>query len=111
MSKNGTATFYFSAAFALTASRCGIFGPSGSGKSTLMHLLAGLQKPDRGSISLAGQTLFDAAAGINLQPEKRRIGVVFQHAPSLSPYECAGEICSTAGGGPQLPIGGSPRRP
>lgn len=71
--------FLFSAAFALTANRCGIFGPSGSGKSTLMHLLAGLQKPDRGSIKLSGQTLFDAAAGINLQSEKRRIGVVFQH--------------------------------
>ena len=45
-------SFHFSAAFALSASRCGIFGPSGSGKSTLMHLLAGLQNPDRGTIRL-----------------------------------------------------------
>ena len=80
MSKNNTADFRFSAAFSLTASRCGIFGPSGSGKSTLMHLLAGLLNPDRGTISLAGQTLFDAGAGINVPSEQRRIGVVFQHA-------------------------------
>ncbi len=72
--------FRFSASFDLTSRRCGIFGPSGSGKSTLMHLLAGLQKPDRGSIRLAGRTLYDAAAGINVPPEDRRIGVVFQHA-------------------------------
>ena len=72
--------FHFSAAFTLSANRCGIFGPSGSGKSTLMHLLAGLQNPDRGTIRLAGQTLFDSDAGINLAPDRRRIGVVFQHA-------------------------------
>jgi molybdate transport system ATP-binding protein len=72
--------FRFSASFSLTAGRCGIFGPSGSGKSTLMHLLAGLLTPDKGTIRLAGQTLFDGAAGINMAPDQRRIGVVFQHA-------------------------------
>ena len=72
--------FRFAADFSLTAGRCGIFGPSGSGKSTLMHLLAGLLTPDRGTIRLAGQTLFDSNAGINTAPEQRRIGVVFQHA-------------------------------
>ncbi len=72
--------FQFAASFSLAGRRCGIFGPSGSGKSTLMHLLAGLQKPDKGTIRLAGKTLFDASSGINLAPEKRRIGVVFQHA-------------------------------
>ena len=76
--QNGS--FHFSASFSVSASRCGVFGPSGSGKSTLMHLLAGLQKPDRGTIRLAGQTLFDSHGGINKVPEQRRIGVVFQHA-------------------------------
>jgi len=76
--QNGS--FHFSASFALSASRCGIFGPSGSGKSTLMYLLAGLQNPDRGTIRLGGETLFDSVAGINRAPEVRRIGVVFQHA-------------------------------
>ena len=71
--------FSFAADFSLSANRCGIFGPSGSGKSTLMHLLAGLDRPDRGSIILSGRTLYDSEAGINLPPEQRRIGVVFQH--------------------------------
>ncbi len=72
--------FQFAAEFSLTGRRIGLFGPSGSGKSTLMHLMAGLLKPDSGHIRLDDTVLFDSAAGINLPPEKRRIGVVFQHA-------------------------------
>jgi molybdate transport system ATP-binding protein len=73
-------SFKLAADFDVTGERLGVFGPSGSGKSTLMHLLAGLLRPDRGSIRIDGDTLFDSAKGINLAPERRRIGVVFQHA-------------------------------
>lgn len=73
-------SFHFSSSFTLSARRCGVFGPSGSGKSTLMHMLAGLLSPDRGTIRLAGQTLFDAETGINIPAEQRRVGVVFQHS-------------------------------
>lgn len=66
--------------FSLTSSRCGVFGPSGNGKSTLMHLLAGLLEPDSGSIVLNDHPIYDSSMGINLPPEQRRIGVVFQHA-------------------------------
>lgn len=66
--------------FDLETDTCGIFGPSGSGKSTLMNMLSGLISPDKGSICLNGRTLFDSKAGINLLPEDRRVGVVFQHA-------------------------------
>jgi molybdate transport system ATP-binding protein len=66
--------------FSLETKQCGVFGPSGSGKSTLMHMLAGLSQPDEGHISLNGVTLFDHKKGINLPPEARRVGVVFQHA-------------------------------
>lgn len=58
----------------------GVFGPSGSGKTTLMNMLAGLVQPDHGRIVLDDEPLFDYRAGINHKPEKRRIGVVFQHA-------------------------------
>jgi molybdate transport system ATP-binding protein len=81
------AEFSVRAAFTLSSEQCGVFGPSGSGKSTLMHLLAGLLEPDQGIIRLNGRTLFDQAQGINLPPEQRRVGVVFQHAclfPHLS---------------------------
>lgn len=66
--------------FSLDNGKCGVFGPSGSGKSTLMNMLSGLTTPDRGRIVLNGKTLFDSATGVNLSPDTRRIGVVFQHA-------------------------------
>ncbi|MGE4559687.1 MAG: molybdenum ABC transporter ATP-binding protein [Desulfobulbus sp.] len=72
--------FVFNARFCLQGNRIGLFGPSGSGKSTLMYLLAGLRRPDRGHIRLDETVLFDSSAKVNLPPEKRRVGVVFQHA-------------------------------
>ena len=56
----------------------GLFGPSGGGKTTLIDMVAGIRKPDSGRILLDGEPLFDAATGVNLPPEKRRIGYVFQ---------------------------------
>ena len=73
-------SFHFDAEFSLEGDRIGVFGVSGSGKSTLMYLLAGLMKPDSGHIRLGETTLFDSASGINVPPEKRRVGVVFQHS-------------------------------
>ncbi len=56
----------------------GIMGPSGSGKSTLLHLMAALDRPDRGTIDVAGCSL----AGMNesqlTEFRRRRIGIVFQ---------------------------------
>nr|WP_321467689.1 molybdenum ABC transporter ATP-binding protein [uncultured Desulfobulbus sp.] len=72
--------FLFQARFCLNGNRIGLFGPSGSGKSTLMHLLAGLRSPDSGHIRLDDTVLFDSGAKINLPPDQRRVGVVFQHS-------------------------------
>lgn len=55
-----------------------LFAPSGAGKTTLLNMVAGLLRPDAGHIAIAGATLFDAAANIDLPPEARRIGYVFQ---------------------------------
>jgi molybdate transport system ATP-binding protein len=55
-----------------------VIGRSGSGKSSLLHALAGLLTPTRGHVKLSGQTLFDHSAHINLPPNKRALGVVFQ---------------------------------
>jgi molybdate transport system ATP-binding protein len=64
-----------------------LFGPSGAGKTSLANMIAGLLKPDRGSIVLDDMTLFDAAKPIDLPPYRRRIGYVFQEGrlfPHLS---------------------------
>ena len=44
-----------------------LMGPSGSGKSTLLHIIAGLIRPDRGRITLDGETLVDTARGIDVE--------------------------------------------
>ena len=56
----------------------GLFGPTGSGKTSILLALAGLLTPERGHIEVGGTVLFDSANHINLPPEKRRVGVVFQ---------------------------------
>lgn len=53
-------------------------GPSGAGKSTALRVVAGLQRPDRGRVSCGEMTWFDSAGGIDLQPERRRCGYLFQ---------------------------------
>ncbi len=55
-----------------------VFGPSGSGKTTLLNLVAGLLRPKNGLISVGGEVLFSSEKGIDLPPEHRRIGYVFQ---------------------------------
>ncbi|MEX5729921.1 molybdate transport system ATP-binding protein [Rhodovulum iodosum] len=56
----------------------GLVGPSGAGKSTLFSCLAGHTRPDAGRIAVQGRVLYDSAAGINLPPARRGIGVIFQ---------------------------------
>lgn len=56
----------------------GIFGPSGAGKTTLLHLIAGLEKPNRGTIQLGESTLVDSAKNMFLPPHQRRVAMVFQ---------------------------------
>lgn len=55
-----------------------LFGPSGSGKTTLLQMIAGLVRPDGGEIRVDGQTLFSSEQGVDVPPERRRIGTVFQ---------------------------------
>ena len=55
-----------------------LLGASGCGKSMTLKCIAGIETPDRGRIVLDGVTLFDAARGINLAPQQRRVGYLFQ---------------------------------
>ena len=55
-----------------------LFGRSGSGKTSLVNMLAGLLRPDRGRIEIGGVPVFDSNRGLDLPPERRRLGYVFQ---------------------------------
>src|SRR5512140_3772872 len=79
--------FRLEATFRSDAPIVALFGRSGSGKSTLVEAIAGLVRPESGRIVLGERTLFDSERGIDLTPEARRVGYVFQDAllfPHLS---------------------------
>ena len=68
-----------SASLALAPGQIGVLiGPSGCGKTSLLRVVAGLEKCRGGRISVGGQRVDDAAIGLHLAPEARRIGMVFQ---------------------------------
>ena len=56
-----------------------LFGPSGSGKTLTLDSIAGLARPDHGRISIDGEAVYDSATGVNLPPQARRTGYVFQN--------------------------------
>jgi len=71
-------TFELAVAFRAEAPVVGLFGRSGSGKTSVVNALAGIGTPRRGRIVVNGETLFDSARGIDVPPQERRLGYVFQ---------------------------------
>ena len=71
--------FHLQVCFANDGDFMGILGASGSGKSMTLKCIAGIEKPDRGRIALDGKILFDSAGKINLPPQKRQVGYLFQN--------------------------------
>jgi molybdate transport system ATP-binding protein len=71
-------TFDLDVSFSSQATRLVLFGPSGAGKTLTLKAIAGLLRPDAGTISFEGETLFDAARGIDVPSRERRLGYVFQ---------------------------------
>lgn len=65
--------------FDSTCATMGILGASGSGKSITLRCIAGIETPDRGRIVVNGRTIFDSDQKINLKPQQRRIGYLFQN--------------------------------
>ncbi|MBB4859554.1 molybdate transport system ATP-binding protein [Novosphingobium chloroacetimidivorans] len=67
-----------SAAVRAGAGLTALFGPSGAGKTSVLDAVAGLVTPQSGRIAMSDQLLFDSATGVNLAPEQRACGYVFQ---------------------------------
>jgi molybdate transport system ATP-binding protein len=72
-----------------------LFGPSGIGKSSVLNMIAGLFRPDRGRIAVDGETLF--GNGIDVPPERRRAGYVFQDARLFSHMRVRANLLYGAG--------------
>ncbi|MDR0568525.1 MAG: ATP-binding cassette domain-containing protein [Spirochaetaceae bacterium] len=71
--------FFLEAEFETRSGCLGILGASGSGKSMTLKCIAGIETPDEGYIAVNGRTLFDAKKKINLRPQERKVGYLFQH--------------------------------
>jgi molybdate transport system ATP-binding protein len=72
--------FSLQAAFESQGRVTGLFGASGSGKTSLVNMIAGLLRPDRGTISIDGEVMDDTDKDVHLPAWRRRIGYVFQDA-------------------------------
>lgn len=67
-----------------------LLGPSGCGKTTILRMIAGLETPTEGKIVIGDQVVFDSDAGINVPPNKRRVGFLFQNYalwPNMTVYQ------------------------
>ena len=71
--------FYLNVSFETNGDYLGILGASGSGKSMTLKCIAGIETPDEGRIVLNGKVLFDSKEKINLKPQERNIGYLFQN--------------------------------
>ncbi len=72
--------FTVEAAFTSEGRVTGLFGASGAGKTSLINMIAGLMRPDRGTISIDGETLDETSTKTHVATHRRRIGYVFQDA-------------------------------
>lgn len=71
--------FLLDISFQSSSKRIGILGASGCGKSMTLKSIAGIAVPDEGHIEVEGRTLFDSYKRLNLKPQKRNVGYLFQN--------------------------------
>ena len=78
--------FMLDVAFAVPEGQClGLVGPTGCGKTTVLRLLAGLLQPDEGEVTLHDTVVLDTVRHLDVSPQQRRVGMVFQDF-SLFPH-------------------------
>ena len=91
--KKRRGTFMLDAQFDLpTPGVVTLFGRSGCGKSTLVNIIAGLLDADRGRVALDDDLLLDTELGLDVPPERRRVGYVFQDARLFPHMSVAGNL-------------------
>ncbi|SHK31421.1 molybdate transport system ATP-binding protein [Selenomonas ruminantium] len=90
--------FTLRADFAVKDEVFALLGASGCGKSMTLKCIAGIETPDKGRIVLNGRVLFDSEAGINLQPQARKAGYLFQNYALFPNMTIAENIAFVASG-------------
>jgi molybdate transport system ATP-binding protein len=88
--------FRLEVALDVGAETVALVGPSGAGKSTLLRAVAGLLRPERGSVTYGDETWHDTDSGISLPPERRSVGLVFQEY-ALFPHMSVAENVAYGG--------------
>lgn len=86
--RHSVGSFTLTADFRVPGELAVLFGPSGAGKSLALRIVAGLERPTAGRVALDGEVMADTVAGVNVPPQQRRIGMVFQQ-PLLLPHRSA----------------------
>lgn len=93
--KKKLGNFQLQVQFETEMERLALLGVSGCGKSVTLRCIAGIIKPDEGKIVLDGTILFDSAAKVNLPPQRRRVGYLFQQY-ALFPHMTAAQNIAAA---------------
>jgi ABC-type sulfate/molybdate transport systems ATPase subunit len=94
----GLRSFELDVRLSVATETVALVGPSGAGKTTVLRAIAGLRRPDRGRIALGERAWFDRDAGVNLPPERRSVGLVFQEY-ALFPHMTVRANVAFGGGG------------
>lgn len=84
--------FHIAVAFQAGPGITALFGPSGAGKTSVLNMIAGVLRPDRGRVTADGQVLFDSEKRINLKPNHRRVGYIFQDARLFPHFSVRGNL-------------------
>ena len=75
---HGLRSFRLAVGLDVAAETVALVGPSGAGKTSILRAISGLLRPERGRVALGQDTWLDTGSGVDLPPEKRRVGLVFQ---------------------------------
>ncbi len=87
---SGAREFRLDVHFSSEARRIALFGPSGAGKTLTLKAIAGLLRPDVGHVKVGERVLFDAAQGVFVKPQQRRLAYLFQEY-ALFPHLTVGQ--------------------
>ena len=89
---HGLRSFRLALTLGIGGETVALVGPSGAGKSSLLRAVAGLLRPESGSIALGDETWLDTARGVMLPPERRRVGFVFQEYALFPHLDVLGNV-------------------